>query len=320
MPASACGVFGLKPTRGRNPIGPDFSWEYDGMSTSHIVSRTVRDTAAMLDATEGVEPGSAYAAPGPTGFQAALSGDPGQLRVGISTVPEVFGERMDPECVEAVRTTASLLQDLGHIVEEVPLPYDEWEVLRAAIILLATNMAAVTIDLEAKYGRRKVRGSLEDVVLLLGDVGRALPAETVGAARLLGRGVGLGLARFHDTYDVLLTPTRGRLPVPIEEAEPAPSERRLVEFLISPAGRGLFRVPWLRERVVDAQMQVLARRVLHRTMVANLTGAPAMSVPLHRTPDDLPVGVQFLGRFGDEVTLLRLAAQLERAKPWPIQE
>jgi amidase len=320
MPASACGVFGLKPTRGRNPIGPDFSWEYEGMSTSHIVSRTVRDTAAMLDATEGVEPGSAYVAPGPTGFQAALRGDLGQLRVGMSTVPEVFEERMDPECVEAVIATASLLQDLGHIVEEVPLPYDEWEVLRAAIILGATNMAAVTIDLEAKYGRRKVRGSLEDVVLLLGDVGRALPAEMVGAARLLGRRVGLGLARFHDTYDVLLTPTRGRLPVPIEEAEPAPSERRLVEFLISPAARGLFRVPWLRERVMDARMQVFARRVLHRTMVANLTGAPAMSVPLYRTPDDLPVGVQFLGRFGDEVTLLRLAAQLERAKPWRIQE
>jgi amidase len=320
MPASACGVFGLKPTRGRNPIGPDFSWEYEGMSTSHVVSRSVRDTAAMLDATEGVEPGSAYAAPGPRGFLAALEGEPGQLRVGISTVAEVFGQSMDPQCVEAVRATASLLQDLGHIVEEVPLPYDEWEVLRAAVILGATNMAAVASDLEAQYGRRKVRGSLEDVVLLLADVGRALTAETVGAARLVGRRVGLGLSRFHESYDVLLTPTVGRLPVPLDQAEPAPSEQRLVRLLISPAGHGLFRLPWLRERVMDTQMQVFAERVLHRTMAANLTGAPAMSVPMHRTPDDLPVGVQFLGRFGDEVTLLRLAAQLERAKPWPVRE
>lgn len=318
MPASACGVFGLKPTRGRNPIGPDFSWEYEGMSTSHIVSRSVRDSAAMLDATEGVEPGSAYVAPGPTGFLAALEGQTGQLRVGMSTASEVFGESIDPQCVEAVRKTASLLEDLGHVVEEVPLPYDEWQVLRAAVILGATNMSAVASDLEAKYGRRKVRESLEDVVLLLAEVGRALPAEAAGTARLTGLRVGLALSRFHETYDLLLTPTLGRLPVPLDQAEPTQSERRLVHSLISPAARGLFRVPWLRERVMDAQMQVLAERVLHRTMAANLTGAPAMSVPMHHSPDDLPVGVQFLARFGDELMLLRVAAQLERAKPWRI--
>ena len=319
MPASACGVFGLKPTRGRNPIGPDFSWEYEGQSTSHIVSRTVRDTAAMLDATQGLEPGSAYVAPGHSGFLSVLDSDPGQLRVGISTSPEVFGVPMEAPCVEAVRVTGCLLQDLGHIVEEVPLPYDEWEVLRAAIVLGATNTAAVVSELEAKYGRRKVRGALEDILLLIAEVGRALPAEEVGAARLLGRRVGLSLARFHDAYDVLVTPTLGRVPVPLDQAQPSPSERRLVRFLASAAAQSLFRVPWLRERVMDAQMETFSRQVLHRTMAANVTGAPAMSVPLHRTDDGLPVGVQFLGRFGDEATLLSLAAQLEQAKPWPVR-
>jgi amidase len=319
MPASACGVFGLKPSRGRNPIGPDFSWEYEGQSTSHIVSRTVRDTAAMLDATEGPEPGSPYVAPGPAGFLAALNEDLGQLRVGIATATEVFGVPIESPCLEAVHATGRLLQDLGHIVEEVPLPYDEWEVLRAAVILGATNTAAVVSDLEVKYGRSNVRGSLEDILLLLAEVGRALPAEAVGASRLTGRRVGLALARFHDEYDILVTPTLGRVPVPIEQAEPTSGEQRLLRFLVSPAAAGFFRVPWLRDRVMDAQMEAFSKQVLHRTMAANLTGAPAMSVPLHRTENDLPVGVQFLGRFGDERTLLRLAAQLEQAKPWPVR-
>ena len=226
---------------------------------------------------------------------------------------------MESPCVEAVHATGSLLQDLGHIVEEVPLPYDEWEVLRAAIILGVTNTAAVVSDLEVKYGRSKVRGSLEDIPLLMADVGRTLPAEVVGTSRLTGRRVGLALARFHDQYDILVTPTLGRVPVPLKQAEPTPGERRLVRFLVSPAARGLFRVPGLRDRVMDAQLEALSRQVLHRTMAANLTGVTAMSVPLHRTENELPVGVQFLGRFGDEVALLRLAAQLEQAKPWPVR-
>jgi len=319
IPASACGVFGLKPSRGRNPIGPDFGWEYEGQSTSHIVSRTVRDTAAMLDATEGREPGSPYVAPGPTGFLAALKDDPRQLRVGISTATEVFGVPMERACVEAVRVTGRLLQDLGHAVEEVPLPYDEWEVLRAAITLGATNTAALVTELEAKYGKSKVRGCLEDVLLLLTAMGRTLPADRVGASRLAGRRIGLALARFYDDYDLLVTPTVGRVPVPLEQAEPPPGEQRLLRFLVSPAAAGLFRVARLRERVMEAQLESFSRQVLPRTMVANLTGVPAMSVPLHRTENDLPVGVQFLAPYGDEATLLKVAAQLEQAKPWRVR-
>ncbi len=319
MPASACGIFGLKPSRGRNPIGPDFSWEYEGQSTSHIVSRTVRDTAAMLDVTEGPEPGSPYVAPGPTGFLAGLNGGLGQLRVGISTAADVFGVPMERPCIEAVVSAGRLLQDLGHIVEEVTLPYDEWEVLRASVLLGATNTAAVVSALEAKYGRAKVRGSLEEVLLLLTQVGRALPAELVGASRIAARRIGLGLARFHERYDVLVTPTLGRVPVRLEEAEPTAGEQQLVRLLVSPAAAGLFRVPQLRDRIVDAQLERFSRQVLHRTMVANLTGAPAMSVPLHRTENDLPVGVQFIGPYGDEMTLLKLAAQLEEARPWRVR-
>ena len=320
MPASACGMFGLKPSRGRNPIGPDFSWETEGLSTSHVITRTVRDSAAMLDATEGTEAGSPYVAPGPTGFLAALRDGPGQLRIGISMAPDVFGVSMDSACVDAVRIAGVLLQDLGHTVEEVSLPYDESEVLRAWTVLLATHTTAVVADLEARYGKARVRASLEDVPLLLARVGRVMPAEEVGNSRLVARRIGVKLAAFYDDYDVLVTPTLGRVPIPLKEAEPPAGERRLLRFLVSPAAAGLFHVRSLLERVMEAQRETVARQVLFRTVVANLTGVPAMSVPLHRTENDLPVGVQFIGRYGDEVTLLRLAAQLEQAKPWHIRE
>jgi amidase len=319
MPASACGVFGLKPSRGRNPIGPDFNWEYEGQSTSHVISRTVRDTAAMLDAVAGPEAGSPYVAPGSGGFLQALQRDPPQLRVGISTGDEVFGLPMERPCVEAVRETASILEDLGHIVEEVALPYDEWEVLRASITLAAAHTAALVAKLEVKYGAARVRGSLEEVVRLLAAMGRAFPAEQSAAARQDGLRIGLSLSHFFEQYDVLVTPTMGRIPVPLEEIEPPSGEKRLLRMLVSPAGARLLRVPALREQVMETQLDRLTRQVMHRTMAANLTGVPAMSVPLHRTENDLPVGVQFTARFGDEATLLQLARQLEQAKPWRVR-
>jgi amidase len=127
------------------------------------------------------------------------------------------------------------------------------------------------------------------------------------------------MADYFTRFDLLVTPTLGRIPVPLEQTEPTPSEQRLLRFLVSPAGAGLLRVPRLRERVVDTQLQTLAERVRLRTMVANLTGIPAMSVPLYRTENDLPIGVQFLGRYGDEWTLLQVAGQLEKARPWRVR-
>lgn len=320
VPASACGVFGLKPSRGRNPIGPDFGWEYEGLSTSHVITRTVRDSAAMLDATEGPEPGSPYVAPGPTGFLAALNDHPGQLRIGISTEPDVFGLSMDSACVDAVRIAGALLQDLGHVVEEVSLPYDEWEVLRTAILLGGANTAAVVAELEARYGKARVRASLEDIVLLIARAARAASAEEVGTLRLAARRIGAKLAAFYEAFDILVTPTLGRVPIPLEQGALTPGEQRTLRFLVSPAAAGLFYARRFTERVVDTQIEAYARGLLHRTAVANLTGVPAMSVPLHRAENDLPVGVQFLGRYGDEVTLLRLAAQLEQAKPWGVRD
>jgi len=172
--------------------------------------------------------------------------------------------------------------------------------------------------LEARYGKVRVRASLEDIPLLLARIGRSMPAQEVGGSRLVARRIGAKLAAFYDDFDVLATPTLGRAPIPLEQTGPPAAERRLLRFLVSPAAAGLFRVRSFVERVLEAQIETAARQVLFRTVVANLTGVPAMSVPLHRTENDLPVGVQFLGRCGDEVTLLRLAAQLEQARPWRV--
>ncbi len=319
LPASACGIFGLKPTRGRNPIGPDFGWECAGQSTSHVVSRTVRDSAAMLDATAGQEPGSPYAAPAGEGFLDAAGRDPGQLRVGISTAGDAFGLRMDSACVQAISAAGRLLEGLGHQVEEVPLPYDEWEVLRTWIILGAADTGAVVTKLEAKYGAKRVRESLEEVVRLLAAMGRAMPAEISAIAHHERRELGVAMAGFFERYDVLVIPVSGRIPVPLEEAGLTRAERGLLELFASRAGARLLRVGRVREQLIEGQLERLAEQVMQRTMIANLTGIPAMSVPLHRTENDLPVGVQFIGRFGDEATLLQLATQLERAKPWRVR-
>jgi amidase len=322
VPASACGVLGLKPSRGRNPIGPDFGWEFEGMSTSGILSRTVRDTAAMLDVTSGPEPGSPYVAPEPAagGFLRALEQGVGELRVGISTGLTAFGEPIDRVCVDAVRETGRLLEDLGHKVQEVSLPYDEWETRRALVTLGAAHTAALVADLEVKYGQAKVRGSLERVTQLAAAMGRALPAKASAQARRTGLRIGFELSSFFREYDALVTPTLGRVPVPLDQAGLSAADERLLRVLVTPTGERLLGIARARDAVFELQAERLSNQLLVRTMVANLTGVPAMSVPLHRTVNGLPVGVQFIGRFGDETTLLRLAAQLEEARPWRIRK
>ena len=158
----------------------------------------------------------------------------------------------------------------------------------------------------------------QDIPLLLARIGRAMPAQEVGGSRLVARRIGAKLAAFYDDFDVLVTPTLGT------RANSDSSKRGLPprsgDFFASwnSCAAGLFRVRSFVERVLEAQIETAARQVLFRTVVANLTGVPAMSVPLHRTENDLPGRVESLGRYGDEVTLLRLAAQLEQAKPWRV--
>jgi amidase len=290
IPASCCGLVGLKPTRGRNPLGPLLGDVLGGFICEHIVSRSVRDTAAMLDCTAGPEPGDPYAAPTPARpFMDELGAAPGRLRIAFATSAP-GGGALHPECVAAVERTAKLCQELGHIVEEAAPPVDQGTIMQS---FLAVWCAGVTmqIDAIAMMTGREVREELfEGITWALYQQGKQVTASQYLLAIAMLQMQGRQIGRFHETYDAWLTPTLGAPPLRLGVVD-------------------------LTERDTTKAMLPIIDYVPF-TPVQNATGQPAISLPLHWTPDGLPVGVMFVAKLGDEATLLRIAAQLEQARPW----
>jgi amidase len=310
IPASQCGLFGLKPTRGRTPSGPIEGESWFGMSVGHVVSRSVRDSAAILDAIAGPESGDPYAAPalpGPLADQVGV--DPGSLRIGL-VEGGVFHDEIHPECRAAVEDAAALAESLGHRVEVIDLPVNR-ETWSEAFLIAAAAAAANVVDLTARRAGldKPDADAFELETWVLSLVGRKLSAARLGEALALIRSVGRTVGRVMESHDVLLLSTLARPPFPHGELKPSSMEVRLLEILkrfpATPALMAAF--GQLAGKVMDP---------IPNTPLFNMTGQPAMSVPLHWTSDGLPVGVQFAGRFGDETTLYRLAAQLEEARPW----
>jgi amidase len=314
IPASATGLFGLKPSRGRNPRRPGSSIDY--LSVEHALTRTVRDSAAFLDAVHGPVPGDRYWAPPPSApFAKAVDRDPERLRVAFST-RDFRGDRVHPECEAAVVETAKLLEGLGHnVVEDEPdvdgsLLADAFLELWAA--LAATGFGLVldgATELKPKLGHvRRYAGDRRTMRLISRvdqrDSGKpAFEPFTFELAQRSGSRTQVDLLEAEDAlqsiahatgsflvdHDVFLTPVLGSPPVPL--------------------GRIDQDLPW------DEFIEMIFRYVAF-TPLGNFAGLPAMSVPLHWTGDGLPVGSHFLGRFGAEETLFSLAGQLDRAKPW----
>lgn len=292
IPAACCGLFGLKPTRGRNPLGPDAGDVMNGLVVEHALTISVRDSAALLDATSGPDVGDPYCAPQPeTSFSEAVQQEPGKLRIALST-ESPFGVPVHAECIEAVESTGRLLESLGHVVELNSPQYDDRGFRTAFTTVWFSNLAAGLAQLSREFGRELTTADVEPITLELGKRGaESSGAEYVAAVagmQLVGRQV----ARFFQQYDVWLTPVLSAPPPSLGFLHPGPSEADL-----GPYGRRV-------------------REWVPFTQLANATGQPAASIPLHWTADGLPVGVQFMARFGDECTLLRLAAQLEAAQPW----
>jgi len=289
IPASACGLFGLKPTRARNPIGPDRGEGWGGLACGHVVSVTVRDSAAMLDALHGPEPSSPYVAPPPERpFAEEVGRDPGRLRIAFTDV-STYGEPIDPEVAAAVRATAQLLEGLGHVVEQrAPrLPADPADVI-ATIVACNTGL---TLQLaEQLFGRPMTERDFE--VLTLASAGNARKASGIDycAAQLGGFQIARALSEFFADVDVFLSPTLCTPPLRIGEIDTMASDL--------------------------SGIRPLLRRYIPGTSLCNLSGQPAMSVPLAWSASGLPIGMMFAGRFGDEATLLRLAFQLEQQQPW----
>ncbi len=288
IPASTCGLVGLKTTRGRTPVGPDLGESLN--SVGHVVCRTVRDTAHLLDAIAGPEPGAPNFSPAvETPFAAEVGRDPGKLRIAVSTQVHA-GAKLDPACAEAVAGTAALLAELGHEVEEAAPEIDLGWVAHIWRLIAGVNAAANLDRYQAASGRVPGPDDLEPITRLSAEEGRRLSGPDYLRAIQDIHAFGRRLARFHERWDILLTPTLAERPVPLGA------------------------LVMTTEDIDDYYDRLF--RYISFTPQQNLSGQPAITLPLHMSEDGLPVGVQLAARFGEDATLIRLAAQLEEARPW----
>ena len=288
IPASCCGLVGLKTTRGLNPVGPDLGESLN--SVGHVVCRTVRDAAHFLDATAGPELGSPnWPPPNGHGFAAEVGADPGQLRIAVSKRVHA-GDQLDPACIEAVDRTAALLADLGHNVEEAEPDLDLDWIAKVWRLFAGVNARTTLARREAALERAPTADELEPITRLSAAEGARLPAPDFLRAVQDIHAFGRRLAQFHQAYDILLTPTLATRPVPLGA------------------------LVMTTEDIDDYYDRLF--RFISFTPQQNLSGQPAITLPLHWSDDGLPVGVQFAARFGEDGLLLRLASQLEEACPW----
>jgi amidase len=292
IPASCNGLVGLKPTRDRTPSGPDAADPLSGWGIELCVSRTVRDTAAVLDAVAGPDVGApSHPVPPSRPFLQEVGAPTGRLRVAFSTKP-ASGRPIDPECVKAVENTAKLLGELGHEVVEAQPPLDWDAYLRAAHPVWAAFTARGVDSLSQLTGRKPSLDTLESATLSCYLEGKKLLATELLAALEYCNGLSRAFGAFFEQYPYFLSPTLARRPVPHGEMDQNKA--------------GISAWEWTQH----------AFELVPFTPAFNTTGQPAISLPLHWSPDGLPVGVQVAARFGDEAGLIRLAAQLEQARPW----
>jgi len=311
MPASCCGVYGLKPTRGRNPIGPDLSEAWRGLHCDHVLTRSVRDSAAMLDATAGPDIGAPYYAVPPTRpFLSEVGVDPGKLRIAFTSEP-FLGGIVDKDCVKGLEATARLCQDLGHEVVEAAPQIDGKAFARAFLTIVCVETRATIEEGEVLLNRKASFKDFEPSTWALGLLGRQCRAPELSRSLNLAQLTARQIGEFFERYDVLLTPTLAMPPLVTGALQPKGSQLTAMKLLGRLNAGGLIN----RFSGID----VLAQHVFEfmpYTPLFNVTGQPAMSVPLYWNDEGLPIGMQFVGRYGDEATLFRLASQLEKASPW----
>jgi Asp-tRNA(Asn)/Glu-tRNA(Gln) amidotransferase A subunit family amidase len=294
IPASCCGLFGLKPTRARVPYGPTVFELWQGLAAPHAMTRSVRDNAALLDLSQGPDLGDAYWAPPPKRpFLAEVGTPPGKLRIALTYRVNPNANPPHEECRHATEATAKLLESLGHRVDDVTDRFAmqlQTERLHDVYRTLIPAETALLVQNRLKELSRPLRDDdLEPITRNFVESAHSISAEDVLTTRTTILESSRIMARFQQQYDVILTPTLNTPPI---EHGTLSLSRRDLNFIRD------------------------VTEFIPFTPLANITGQPAMSVPLHWTADGLPVGVQFLGRFGDEATLYRLASQLEEAQPW----
>ncbi|MCA9681051.1 MAG: amidase [Myxococcales bacterium] len=308
IPASHCGLVGLKPTRGRVPL-PPVQGRWADFVVEHVLARSVRDSAGILDCIAGPALGDAHTAVPPTGpYAQAITRPPGKLRIAFCR-DALFAEGISEECQAAVDQAVALAQDLGHELVEAKPRFDRAAMVRAYLTVVAGNVAAGVRAAEALVGHRARSGELEDGTWLLRTIGESLSAADYIEQLAVIEREAVEVARFFENHDVLLTATVARPPVEIGELAPKPAELMAV--------RALRRAPIkaVLMKVLD-QLAQTSLTPVPNTQLFNMTGQPAISLPLYWTEGGLPIGTQWAARTGAEDLLLQLAATLEQARPW----
>lgn len=291
IPASCCGLFGLKPSRGLMPAGPTRGEGWGGLATDGVLTRSVRDTAAALDAVAGIDEGAPYAAPEGGGTYLAELRRPFDRPLRIAVWTEAFdGIEIHSECLAATRNAARLLAKLGHEIIETAPPAIQFETfVKAQIEVMAANATVLVNGKVRKMTDDSWRELLEPAILDAYEIGRSLSAEAYILAITRFHSIGRQMEAHMSGFDFVLTPT----------------------LLQPPALLG--------DHSTDTDFRSFRTKVSHYATflaIINASGQPAANLPLHWTPEGLPVGVQLIGHFGAESALLRLSAQLEGASPW----
>lgn len=310
IPAACCGLVGLKPGRGVTPMGPGHSESMHGAAVQGVVSRTVRDTAAMFDVIAGGEPFGPYVpAPAESTYASAVGQDPGKLRIGVR-VPSAITPHPHREAYAAVETAIRVLTDLGHHVEELrSAPFDDARLAREFLLTWFVYVAW-EVD-EAKRLSGAGDDAFERDTLIMAALGRATSSVAYVDAVQRRHEHTRRLSTYFENYDLLLTPTLATPPPRIAEFELPAALARGADLLLRTRTAKLLRYTKIVDDMVDKNLGWVPY-----TQLANLTGRPAISLPLHWTADGLPLGVQFVAPLAGETLLIRLAAQIEEALPW----
>lgn len=312
IPAAYCALFGLKPSRGRVPAGPYFGRHWQGASQDHVLTRSVRDSALMLDLVKGYEAGSAFAPPPfEHGYrQCAEEGPLGQLKISFS-VQSPIGTKVHPDCKKAVLEAARALEALGHAVEEKEAPVDGHKIAKSYITLYFGEVAATLSSLKEVLGREARLSDVEPTTWLLGELGKVTSSKEWVLNLQEWDVATFSMEAFFEDYDLYMTPATADPPSKIGGQDMAKNEANLLKLVSALRLAGLLK----KSGFVDS----LAIRSLKRvpfTQLANLTGQPAMSVPLFLSEMGLPLGVHFMAAKGREDLLFRLASQLEKTTHW----
>lgn len=309
IPASCCGLLGLKPSRGRMPTGPDFGRLWQGMVVDHAITRSVRDSAALLDCTHGPDLGAPLYAPRPPKpYGEIIQTPPKPLKIALVTQAYLTA-KTHPECVKAAEHAAKLCESLGHEIIPTRLKIDAEKTKDAFMTIVAVECATAINHYEILTGKRARHGDLEPATWVTRRQGEHIKAKAFLRATQYIERLARDIATWMQPFDMILSPTLAMPPAKLGQLTPSGLENNILSILAAT------RFHFLIDKAFTKAANDLFAYMPY-TPLFNMTGQPAMSVPLYWNPEGLPIGVQFAAPFGDEASLLQLAAQLEQAQPW----